>query len=1125
MTLINLFLVIIILYVSYKIIIYNENFNTTETPVKIDLTNKNIYGKNVFYGVDPDELEDYNKIEQLDLSKNNLIIDNTKNPEKIKINDKLCFGNNCINKENIELISGKVDGPKFYKDGKQIYYNHDCNKSSSKNKDCKITDYEDLPDKMCFVNGNNEECIQYNDLEVLDGERGMKLSHNYKNPEVYEGYVKPPYIYNDTIQCVTKQKPDHDYNDQMYNRRDWKQFGKYIYEKNCEGEENMTKCKKQCIDQQIRECKRSYLKENTLNGIMGENDDEKEKNINIKCSDTTNSIVASKEKNYIVHDNRYCMTNNNLHKGWLPENGGATEEDAKKACDENVSCTAFTLKDGKKSKNKQYQLHNVNVNTLARGVNPNRKCFVTYVQSTSPKNYIEYNDKYCITSKNIGRGWISGTEEQAKDACNNNSECTSFTYDKSKKKYELHKANAHKLQVGNNKNRKCFKSFIPIDRTNTYIGYEGKKCTGIEIGSPVTYKSDLLTQSNIPSKSVFEKQKSKIDEAIKMCDSIDDCNTFTMSDDNYQMFEKHNSVVQMRNSENDVCYRINNDDTIVPNVNSEDVTDVDDTQFYKVNNKQWCGTDTRKKTKTEWIDGGKDDAIKDCNESVCNAFTLDRNNLRYKKHDVDDITKLVPQPLGGRECYEQIYDVKKSQIKEPIPTSMATNENKNIKGNYIMPYYIDFKKTGEGIAGTKDQLLHKTAKKCSQSDGINSNVPNCFDCKNDAYFSYMEEQKKKLEKRRKIRDYTLKVVIPGMITATTFATIALAGSLIGPAVLWIATGIIIAVTKAAVESAVLVAEKTYKFNLGNTKIAQNIRNKWISQWLNSQSYFAPRKYPYYDNINTEYRASNICRNIKDTSPEVNYKGIPTKCFNPDTEIISNEGRKCPHTCKLTRKDMFGLKVNYSDDCHLDFNPSNTCLTSHIKNDKYKKHGHYILPYKEKTNENYKGYFVDKDNFNITNRLNKNGINMAAISKGTNDDHRASHNGQCGNKSMQLASDLFFCSGFGLKNHYKSEYDYRCNPAAYYDKKLVEKEACEARLKRENTFIKDIDQEEPDLSSCKIDELEITDDFNDLAIDTNFDAGKIKETNYFIKPALNDNGKLIENNTYFHGHNHVHINSK
>jgi len=1119
MALINLFLVIIILYVTYKIIIYNENFNTTEKPVKIDLTNKNIYGKNVFYGVDPDELENYNKIEQLDLSKNNLIIDNTKNTDKIKINDKLCFGNNCINKENIELISGKVDGPKFYKDGEQIYYNHDCNKSSSKNKDCKITDFDDLPDKMCFVNGNNEQCIQYSDLEVLDGERGMRLSNNYKNPEIQEGYVKPPIITDETqIRCITKQKPDHDYTDNMYNRSDWSEFGRYIYDKTCKGEEYMTKCKQQCVDQQIRECKRSYLMENSLNGMMhGNTDAEKEKNINIKCSDTTNSIPSSKEKDYLVHENRYCMTNNNLHKGWLPEKGGATEKDAKKACDENVSCTAFTLKDGKIDKDKQYQLHDVNVNTLAKGVNPNRKCFVTYIPSASPKKYIEYNDKYCNTSNNIGISWNSGTEEQAKDTCNNNSECTSFTYDKSKQKFMLHKANVHNLQIGNNSNRKCFKSFIPVDRTNTYSGYKGKKCSGVEIGSPVTYKSDSLTKTNLQSTSVFKPQKNKIEEAIKMCDSIDDCDSFTMNNNNYHMFKKQ-SGASMENSEHEICYRISNDDTIVPNVNTENI---DDSQFYKVNEIKSCGIDTQQNT--DWNEGGKDDAIKDCNESECNAFTLDTTNLKYKKHNVDDITKLVPQPLEERECYEQIHDVQQSPIKEPIPTSIATNKKENIKGNYIMPYYIDFKKTGEGIAGSKDQLLYKTAKKCSQSDGINTSVPNCFNCHEDAYFTYIDIQEKKLEKRRKTRDYTIKTVIPGMAIASAYAVKVAAPNLILMAVVAAAAAIAMIAVLAGAEAALAGAKKSHRYNLGNTKIAQNRRNKWISQWLKSRSYFAPRKYPYYDNEKTEYIASNICRNIKDKSDEVNYKGIPSKCYKTGTEIISNDGRKCPHTCKLTRRDIFDLKVNNRNNCHLNFNPKNTCLTTHVKNNKYKKHGHYILPYKEKTDENYKGYFIDKDNFNVTSRLNKNAINMAAITKGSNDDHRASHNGKCGDKSAQLASDLFFCTGFGLKNHYKSQYDYRCNHATYYEKQLAEKQKCEANLKRENTFIKDIDQEEPDLSPCEIDELEITDDYNELSIDPDYDAKNIKETNYFIKPALNENGELIQSNTYFHGHDHVHMN--
>ena len=328
------------------------------------------------------------------------------------------------------------------------------------------------------------------------------------------------------------------------------------------------------------------------------------------------------------------------------------------------------------------------------------------------------------------------------------------------------------------------------------------------------------------------------------------------------------------------------------------------------------------------------------------------------------------------------------------------------------------------------------------------------------------------------------------------------------------------------------AELAYKDNLSNSKIATKRRNKWILDWLDDLSYFAPRKYPFYNNINTEYRASSVCRDIKDKSETIDTKGIPEKCYDSGTTTISNKGRMCPNTCKLTRKDMFDLKNTKKsvslrkkfsgNSCKLDFTPGIKCITSSSKMDNTKQHGFYILPYSEKTDPNYTGYFIDKNNYNITNRLNKNAINMAAVSKGTIDDHRASHNGECGDKSTKLASDLFFCTGLGLKNHFKTEHDSRCNPILYYDKKLKEKVECESKLKKENTFIKDIDDKEPDLSECVIDELDTSDDSNKNSISASFDSGNIKETNYFIKPALNSDGNLIKPSTYFHGHEHVHM---
>jgi len=1121
MKLINLFLVIIILYVTYKIIIYNENFNDSSNNDSsnneiIDLSKKNIYGKNVFYGVDPDELETYNKLEYLDLSKNNLIIDNTGDKEKFKINEKLCFGDNCINKEKIELISGKVDAPKFYKDKKEIYYNHDCNKSKSGNNQCKIKTVDDLPTKICFVNDNKEQCLEYKDLEVLDGERAMKLSNNYIKPNKYEGYVKEPYIYENEIECNTDQKPAIDYDDKMYKRKDWRKIANSVYKRKCDGTEFMNKCKQQCMNQQIRECKSSYLKEPEFNvhGKLGDTEEEIEEQINVKCADLTGSIKVDADKQYSEYDDRYCMTRKNIEKG----NG--TEDDAKKACNNNDSCTSFTYNtdgNGKKKKGKgDYELHNANVKTLRYGINKKRKCFVTYTPSDTPKEYLKYDNKYCMTSKNIG-SWKSGSVDDAKNNCNRNPECTSFTMNTYNATYKLHSANAQSLNVGNNDNRACYKSFIPVDRTNKYVGYNDKKCSGTKIASTET---------------------GDIDDAIKMCDSVDNCHSFTKTNTGFQMYK---GIKGFKDSQGDKCYRISDDETVtIPTpVNTRSVNNTNpENKYYKINKDKKCLI-TNKSKNNPWKKGDKNDAIEDCNEADCDSFTIDKNVGNYKLHKSSDITKLNKVISNNSDCYEKIYDVKESQEKEKVPTtSSAETIKQSINDNYVMPYYIDFKKTARGIGGTKDQLLYKTAKHCSQSDGINSEVPKCDDCYKKAYYAYVEDQRNKLIKRRKIRDYALLIIVPGIWYAAGAAAGAAAaatagiGGLAAPYIYMVASMAAATITT-VVTIAAKSAELAYKDNLSNSKTATKRRNKWILDWLDDLSYFAPRKYPFYNNINTEYRASSVCRDIKDKSGEVNNnKGIPSKCYDPGTTTISNKGRMCPNTCKLTRKDMFDLKNTKKsvslrkkfsgNSCKLDFTPGIKCITSSSKMDNTKQHGFYILPYSEKTDPNYTGYFIDKNNYNITNRLNKNAINMAAVSKGTIDGHRASHNGECGDKSTKLASDLFFCTGLGLKNHFKTEHDSRCNPILYYDKKLKEKVECESKLKKENTFIKDIDDKEPDLSECVIDELDTSDDSNKNSISASFDSENIKETNYFIKPALNSDGNLIKPSTYFHGHEHVHM---
>ena len=251
MKVLNLFFIGIILYLCYKIFINNEQFQETTTSTtkpKIELSDHVvILSKNGFINTDKKKIEELNKIKELDFSKNNLYIDN-RYDNKLSIKENLCLGDYCINKDKMKLISGKINGPQFYKtseDGiedKPVYYNHDCNLSSSNNKYCNIEKVNDLPNKLCFnyesdaitdnskieddeeyykkcvksdegqismateekynVKKDRKKCLGPKEFEILSGKRGIKLKHTNSNDKLFSNNIlkaQQDYIKRDKI--------------------------------------------------------------------------------------------------------------------------------------------------------------------------------------------------------------------------------------------------------------------------------------------------------------------------------------------------------------------------------------------------------------------------------------------------------------------------------------------------------------------------------------------------------------------------------------------------------------------------------------------------------------------------------------------------------------------------------------------------------------------------------------------------------------------------------------------------------------------------------------------------------------------------------------------------------------
>ena len=195
MILLNIFLIFIILYLCYKIFTRYESFNNS-----LNLTGKNMrFNKNLYvnYDISNNDTQEIKEEGHIDLSKNNLIIKNTggnTGTNKVNIKGKLCLGSYCLDKSQLNLISGKVDAPQFKsKDDKDIYYNHDCNIKSSNPKhstcigDNEITSSNKLPHKLCFKstidNKRVDTCIESDKFDILLGNRGIKLKHLESNKD------------------------------------------------------------------------------------------------------------------------------------------------------------------------------------------------------------------------------------------------------------------------------------------------------------------------------------------------------------------------------------------------------------------------------------------------------------------------------------------------------------------------------------------------------------------------------------------------------------------------------------------------------------------------------------------------------------------------------------------------------------------------------------------------------------------------------------------------------------------------------------------------------------------------------------------------------------------------------
>ena len=122
MKLLNLFLILIILYLCYKIFNNNEKFQdgnleqletslesgaALRTIHRIDLDNTEIINnKNIFINFSQDQLEELNKIPEIDLNKRNLIIDNSNANKEIPMAGDSWMSCNSCHFEGFNFTNG-----------------------------------------------------------------------------------------------------------------------------------------------------------------------------------------------------------------------------------------------------------------------------------------------------------------------------------------------------------------------------------------------------------------------------------------------------------------------------------------------------------------------------------------------------------------------------------------------------------------------------------------------------------------------------------------------------------------------------------------------------------------------------------------------------------------------------------------------------------------------------------------------------------------------------------------------------------------------------------------------------------------------------------------------------------
>jgi hypothetical protein len=427
----------------------------------------------------------------------------------------------------------------------------------------------------------------------------------------------------------------------------------------------------------------------------------------------------------------------------------------------------------------------------------------------------------------------------------------------------------------------------------------------------------------------------------------------------------------------------------------------------------------------------------------------------------------------------------------------------------MTPYYMDFKQSGNGIEGTKDQLFFKNNDECLGKELIKDNKVDLNDMNYRDILRFTQENTNIFIKNT-VYDYgrsgkgirpqsgTLKDI--NDIIEGLWLTYMTLGGPLG----WIAglTGAETGVFPSSVRTDIPNIET----------IIADIKNEYNENWWIKGDNV--KKFPYF----------------KSKEHEVNCD--ETSCTDPVKQYM------CPHTC-------------------IHINDTGVLNDGDLGDGDGHTHGYYLPTIADEDQQDvydkYNGYYLSKNNNNTKYNIKENAISRVSKFLGANlNTHRITGDSKECDNIDELSNTKYYCSG---KNGGESDKEYLCKPVKYKIDNIIKcfnDKLADAEDERDSevytdpkvyTKLSDIttDSDSNPILSEYYNECSTGEPVQDQG-QTTISQGPVPTTqgqepssqgqgqgqvqpteifNYVIIPAKDSDGNDIKSNTYFHGHPHIH----